>query len=150
MDAPDDPDAAPDVPELHLPASHGNPYLHFRCPLQPGGGMVMVPLMVSWFWQSLHGSSAQVAWISHFQLYSDFILSTGHPGPVHRGKRMSGDKVPQLQLQGYGFKQRTRWFVKVLKEIIRHQSVPLPYGYGRPKSHSILAAPLRCHGPLTV
>ena len=51
---------------------------------------------------------------------------------------MSREDVPQLTLRGYGFQQRARWFSKVLKEVLRHQSVSLPYGYGRPKSDSIL------------
>ena len=33
---------------------------------------------------------------------------------------------------------RTRWFTEVLKKLLRHPSVALSYGYGKPKSQSIL------------
>ena len=61
-------------------------------------------------------------------------------GPVRvgNGKWIEGNMVSHLSLRGHGFKQRTRWWVKVLKETLRHQGVTLQMEYGKPKSQSIL------------
>lgn len=95
-------------------------------------------LIASWFWQGVGRGENPVQWISHFQLYADFILSTGHPGPIHRKKWEDGSCITHLDLVGYGFKQRTRWFVKVWKEVMRHQQVSLEFSYGRPASNMVL------------
>ena len=101
-------------------------------------GDTIVRLLTSWLWQSVQTSPHPVVWISHFQLYVDFMASTGNPGPIHRSKWLNGADIPNLSLLGYGFKQRTRWFIKIVKETLRHQKVSLPYAYGKPKSHMIL------------
>ena len=95
----------------------------------------MVRIVSSWFWQTLHDSSECLKWVSHFQLYVDFQLATGHPGPIHCGQWRDGSLMPWLSLQGYGFKQRVRWFTKILKEILRHQGIRIQMGYGLPLSH---------------
>ena len=69
------------------------------------------------------------------------MLTTGLPGPVHLmpgPQWRNGSDVPHLQLRGFGFKQRTRWFTKVWKEILRHQGIELSFCYGRPRSEMIL------------
>ena len=76
--------------------------------------------------------------MSHFQLYTDFMLSTGHPGPVHVDRWVDGSSISWLSLAGFSFKQRTRWFTKVLKEILRHLGVKLQMDYGKPFSQMIL------------
>jgi hypothetical protein len=43
--------------------------------------------------------------------------------------------MPWLSLQGYGFKQRVRWFTKILKEMFRHHGIRTQMGYGLPLSH---------------
>ena len=101
-------------------------------------GDAMVRLISSWFWQCLHGAEGDCRWVSHYQLYSDFMMATGHPGPVHLQRWVEGTAVPDLALQGYGFKQRSRWFAKVLKETLRHMGVSLQACYGRPCSNMVL------------
>ena len=46
--------------------------------------------------------------------------------------------VSHLSLRGIGFKQRTKWWTKVLKETLRHQGIHLQMSYGKPCSQSIL------------
>ena len=65
---------------------------------------------------------------------SDCRLCTGNPGPAHSGSWQDGCAVPYLHLGGFGFKQRTTWFIKVLKQSLQHQLVELSMGYG-----------MRCH-----
>ena len=101
-------------------------------------GDAVVRQLVSWFWFSIQDSTFPLVWVSHFQLYIDFMLCTGSPGPVHLGSWKNGSDIVNLHLRGLGFKQRTRWFIKVLKETIRHQQLRLTMGYGRPASHMIL------------
>jgi ribonuclease HI len=98
-------------------------------------GDALVRIVSSWFWQTLHDSSECLKWVSHFQLYVDFQLATGHPGPIHCGQWRDGSLMPWLSLQGYGFKQRVRWFTKILKEMFRHHGIRTQMGYGLPLSH---------------
>ena len=98
----------------------------------------IVRLMLSWFWQAVGGGESQLRWMSHFQLYVDFMLSTGHPGPIHRKRWEDASTIPQVSLLGYGFKQRTKWWTKVWKETLRHLGVSPSYAYGRPSSHLLL------------
>eukprot|EP00435_Cladocopium_sp_Y103_P070795 s234_g36.t1 len=132
-------DLAPLDVDLPLPAE---PWSLPVLQLPPGAirwyGDSLVRIILSWFWQTVFTSSEPMVWVSHFQLYVDFMCSTGHPGPVHKGKWLDGTLVPNLGLCGYSFKQRTRWFVKVLKESLRHAGIVLHSAFGRPSSQMVL------------
>lgn len=121
------PGSWPGLPPLAIPAGAVRWY-----------GDSMVRLLLSWLWQSLWGVSHQLRWISHFQLYIDFMLSTGHPGPIHAMRWRNGAEMANLSLAGYSFRQRSRWFIKQLKESLKHLGVSLSMGYGRPSSQVIL------------
>ena len=69
---------------------------------------------------------------------SDCRLCTGNPGPVYSGSWQDGCAVPHLHLGGFGLKQRTTWFIKVLKQSLRHRLVGLSLGSGRLRSHLFL------------
>ena len=101
-------------------------------------GDAVVRQVTSWFWQNVWLSEHPLVWVSHFQLYADYMLSSGHPGPVHIGKWCDGATVSMLEVRGFAFKQRTRWFTKVLKEVLRRQGITLQMAYGRPHSQMIL------------
>ena len=101
-------------------------------------GDSVVRRIASWFWQNVWQSEHQLVWVSHFQLYADYMLSSGHPGPIHIGRWLDGTQVSLLELRGFAFKQRTRWFIKVLKEVLRHQGFTPQMAYGRPRSHMVL------------
>ena len=116
------------LPALRIPAAATRWY-----------GDHLVRYILSWFWDALDGSVEPVRWISHCQLYADFMLCTGQPGPIHDGTRWSdGAAIPFVRLKGYAFRQRVRWFVKLLKESIRHLQIKLQYWYGRPFSQMVL------------
>ena len=97
----------------------------------------MVRLILSWFWGVLTSSHDELRWISHFQVYGDFVASTGHPGPVFINGWKEGTVISSLALQNFGFKKRAHWFAKVLKECLRHMQQPMCYAYGVPASHMI-------------
>ncbi|CAL1127479.1 unnamed protein product, partial [Cladocopium goreaui] len=107
------------LPELRIPAQAVRWY-----------GDALVRRILSWFWQSVGTSLEEPQWVSHFQLYADYMCSTGHPGPVHLTKWADGDTVPLLTLRGLAFRQRTRWFVKVWKECLKHLGINLEFAYG--------------------
>ena len=114
------------LPALHIPSGAVRWY-----------GDSLVRLLLSWFWQVVDGSSVPLCWVSHFQLYIDFMCSTGHPGPFHLQKWCDGSELPFVQLRGFAFRQRSRWFAKVLKQSLKHAGVTLEATYGRPCSHII-------------
>ena len=104
-------------------------------------GDALVRSIVSWFWHGISEAHSAPVWMSHFQLYADFMLATGDPGPVRlstAGQWQDGRDVSHIELRGFGFKQRTRWFAKVWKEVLRHQGIELSFHYGRPQSQMVL------------
>ena len=116
-----------ELPQLFLPAAAIRWY-----------GEPLVRDLVSWFWAALHASRHEVVWVSHFQLYVDFMLTTGLPGPIKRDRWYDGRDLPFLSLRNFAFRQRARWFVKVLKEILKHMHIKVASDYGRPVSQMVL------------
>ena len=102
-------------------------------------GWRLVNLIASWFWGVLeHEQAGSGTWVSHFQLYIDFQMMSGHCGPIHdtrANKWLDCGDDPLVGLRNDSFKVRTRWFAKVVKEILRHLRVTtVPYGFQRPDS----------------
>ena len=75
-----------------------------------------------------------VVWVSNAQLYVDYVLQTGHAGPIKKDGWKDSEDFPMHALLQIGFKERTRWFGKVLREILRHADVPVMAGYCRRKA----------------
>ena len=96
-------------------------------------GDKMVRLVLSWYWQTLHGSAHPVIWVSKFQLYIDFMLS-GECGPLKIHQWQLGVSRPEIDLLNIPFQTRTRWFSKVLTVSLRHHGVGFHYAYCRPES----------------
>ena len=125
---------------------------NFSLPMPPWGGLVplafppgairwygqeTVQIMLSWFWDVLFTSKASMKWVSHWQLYADYMGATGNPGPVKEGSWKNGAHIPMLTLKGFSFKLRARWFIKLLKECLRHLGQKIEYAVGLPHSHMI-------------
>lgn len=100
-------------------------------------GQRMVRLLVSWFFQCVDPVASPVVWISHYQLYLDFQMATGEVGPIHLKTWADGSALPLVGLRDFPFKRRVRWFIKVLREILRHMHISIPMKSGRPHSESI-------------
>lgn len=45
--------------------------------------------------------------------------------------------MPLLGLCDIPFKRRTRWFTRVMREILKHMNIEVVTGYGRPHSEAI-------------
>jgi len=126
----------PQVPlSPSVPAWNGLP----AQPPTPGGavrwyGPKVVTKVVTWLWSAAEDARGPVVWISNAQLYVDYVLNTGDAGPIHlEGWRDSAD-YPLHALQQIGFKERARWFGKVLREILRHAGIQVESSYCRPAS----------------
>ena len=133
-------DVAPLDLELPPPSKAWCPLPALQIPAQAVRwyGDVMVRWIVSWFWQAVAESDLEPVWVSHYQLYIDYMCSTGHPGPVHINGWIDGARLSHLHLRGLAFRTRARWFVKVWKETLRHQGIVLESAFGRPHSQVIL------------
>ena len=101
-------------------------------------GDATVRRIVSWFWQTAFDSIVEPVWVSHYQLYVDYMCCTGHPGPVNINGWIDGERLSHLYLRGLAFRTRARWFAKVWREILRHQGIILETAFGRPCSQVIL------------
>jgi len=115
------------LPTLFLPATAIRWY-----------GDKLVRHITSWFWAAVHNSDHEVQWVSHFQLYVDFMLTTGLPGPIKTDRWYDGSDLPFLSLPNFAFRQRARWFTKVFKETLRHMHIKLSFEYTRPASQMVL------------
>eukprot|EP00435_Cladocopium_sp_Y103_P009908 s3081_g2.t1 len=92
--------------------------------------------VLSWFWAATWQSSSPVRWVSHFQLYCDYMMS-GEVGPFHLKGWQPGSAISHGDLLSVSFQVRTRWFVKALKESLRHHGHGVTYQFCRPHSRSI-------------
>ena len=139
----DQPDTTENAPQVcHTPVP-SHPWRQLPELSIPGGatrwyGDSMVRLLLSWFWQTLHQCEGDLVWVSHFQLYIDFMCCTGHPGPIHLSRWCDGDTVPNVRLRGFSFRQRARWFAKVWKQCLKHLNVTVDFAYCKPMSHIIV------------
>lgn len=126
-------------PHDHMPLPMWRGLQPFSLP--PGAirwyGVDIVRVILSWFFDVVYTSKAPVQWVSHLQLYADFMGATGHPGPINDHGWKDGSTIPQLALRGYSYRQRTKWFIKILKQCLKHSNQNLTYAVGLPHSHMI-------------
>lgn len=127
----------PSQSSLPLPVWHGLSQLHLPDKAKRWYGDSLVRVILSWFWDVLFTSTAPMVWVSHLQLYADFMGATGHPGPVKLQGWKDGAQIPFLALHGFTYRQRTRWFIKLLKECLRHAGQSIHYSVGLPNSHMV-------------
>lgn len=66
-------------------------------------GVDIVRIILSWFFDVVFTSKAPLKWVSHIQLYADFMGSTGNPGPINERGWKDGASVPHLALKGVFF-----------------------------------------------
>ena len=100
-------------------------------------GDELVRSILSWFWFASLNDDHPVQWISHVQLYTDFMLCGGN-GPIKRERWETSERTPEADLALFPFLTRTRWFAKVLKESLRHSNFPCLAKYCRPASAALM------------
>ena len=80
-------------------------------------------------------------WLTGAAVYGE-PESAAYPQQKHNNEQLlqcainhvwrDGAEVTYLGLLGFGFRQRTRWFIKLHKETLKYMGVSLAMGYGRP------------------
>ena len=117
--------ASQQLPALTIPAAAVRWY-----------GDDVVRSLLSWYWFNLYDSPHPMVWMSHYQLYVDYMLS-GAFGPVKMTRWCACSDEPAFDILAVPFQTRTRWFARVLKESLRHQGAGFSYQYCRPTSRSL-------------
>ena len=97
----------------------------------------VVRTLLSWYWGQTYESRFPLIWVSQFQLYLDFCM-TGELGPTHLAGWLPGRLTPHCDLIGISFKVRSRWFIRVLRESLKHQGSGSAYSFCRPQSRALL------------
>eukprot|EP00438_Fugacium_kawagutii_P015342 Skav202560 [mRNA] locus=scaffold2177:32411:37070:+ [translate_table: standard] len=89
--------------------------------------------------QERHASAAVCPqqWVSAFQLFVDFQMSQGHPGPIYHHGRWDTN-MAFARLVPYDFKVRTRWWTRVFVDIMTHWGNTLVRAYTNPASLVIM------------
>ena len=100
-------------------------------------GSAIVTKIMDWFWDAVDKEPGPVVWVSNAQLYIDYALTTGDAGPIHVHRLQDSADVPLDALLSIGFKERVRWFGRVLREILKHAGITCESRYCRPVSHMI-------------
>ena len=88
-------------------------------------GTEIVKKATQWFFARLTEHPGETTiWVSFVQLYVDFQLAWGHPGPLKVQSRwVDVDQRPYLATEIYAFKLRVRWFRQLLKSVWKEARV---------------------------
>jgi hypothetical protein len=121
------------------------PEWHGLLPLRPTPlgairwyGDSVVSKLIQWLWTAMAvGQGPYKVWNSNVQVYVDYALQTGDVDPI-RVRGWPDRAVYSLHaLQHLSFKERARWFGKVLRKILRHAGMSVSSTYCRPASHVV-------------
>ena len=95
--------------------------------------------VVAW-WQAriTDDAAGPPQWISFIQLYVDYQLTFGCPGPLKRnGAWLDVATRPYLDVRQFQFRDRVRWFRRFLQNLLAETGVQVAYEQCRPVSESI-------------
>ena len=97
--------------------------------------------MTQWFFHRLtaqHGG--EPIWVSFTQLYLDFQLTWGHPGPLKvHGRWVDASHRPHLAPEVFAARLRTKWFRQCVKALLRETGMDAALDQCRPASDMIQA-----------
>lgn len=103
-------------------------------------GTTIIQRISNWFFARLAVGTAEIGWVTFAQLYLDFQLTFGHPGPLRvRQQWVDVDQRPYITAESYTFKQRTKWFRQCLKHLWKEAGVQVAMDQCRPASPTIQA-----------
>ena len=101
-------------------------------------GHRIVAQVGAWFQQSLRGGAVgSHMWISFYQLYCDYMLSTGEGGPLRFGDWIDPAQRPNIELRNISFKCRCRWFTCLLKALWKAWCYDIEVKFTRPRSEAL-------------
>ena len=108
-------------------------------------GLAQVPghaaRVVRWFYARLTDATADsVTWVSFVQLYVDFQLCWGNPGPL-RVHNVWADVAtrPFLSAESHPFRNRVRWFKQMIKALVKQAGIRAAFAQCRPQSAAVKA-----------
>ena len=104
-------------------------------------GVEIVRKAIAWFRARVaNGAGGTLEWISFHQLYIDFQLTWGHPGPLKVQQHwVDVEARPYLAAETYSSRVRVRWFRQLLEAIWRATGVTVALEQRRPSSNLLQA-----------
>ena len=99
-------------------------------------GSTICQKVSSWFLaRVVRDVEATPIWISFAQLYLDFQLTWGHPGPLRvQGQWIDTDSRPYIEPESFTFKQRVKWFRQMIKWMFKEAGIVASWAQCRPQS----------------
>eukprot|EP00438_Fugacium_kawagutii_P031059 Skav236761 [mRNA] locus=scaffold3662:73624:75324:+ [translate_table: standard] len=110
------------------------------CALVCKWGTPYISLLNSWLHSVLDGPRlhAEPCWISMYQLFLDWVLSTGHCGVLYVQGRWQTSGHHSEQLAGFPFKQRSKWWARSFTEFMADRGHELIKCFTRPVSDVLM------------
>ena len=103
-------------------------------------GPELTQMLEQWFYARLAGDHQSAIWVSISQLYLDFQLTWGHPGPLRICNQwVNADHRRYLAAENFSFRLRVRWFRQFLKQYWKESQVTVALEQCRPCSELIEA-----------
>ena len=96
--------------------------------------------VVRWFHARLTtGPDSEIVWVSFIQLYVDFQLCWGNPGPLRVCNQWVDVASRQyLSAEQHPFRARVRWFRQLVKALVAHAGIRAGFAQCRPRSEAVL------------
>ena len=101
-------------------------------------GLRVVTSICNWFFDAFGGQGESVRWISFYQLYIDFMQSTGDSGPLHLNDWEDPVNRPHFSLLNVSFKKRCSWWTHVVKSLMHAWGLQIQTFFTRPDSLMLL------------
>ena len=94
---------------------------------------------IQWFCARLTEVTADsVIWVSFIQLYVDFQLCWGNPGPLRVNNTWVDVATrPFLSAESHPFRNRVRWFRQMIKALVKQAGVRASFAQCRPRSDAV-------------
>ena len=104
-------------------------------------GLEIVRKAIAWFRARVTtGAGGTLEWISFHQLYIDFQLTWGHPGPIKVQRQwVDAAMRPYLAPEAFSSRVRVRWFRQMMKAIWQSTGVAVALQQCRPNSNLLQA-----------
>ena len=83
-------------------------------------GFSIVADIAGWFSQGLTEAihlDEKPRWLATYQIFLDYQLATGKPGPIYDKKWIDPGRRPDVRMRNFPFRKRCAWFTKILKKI---------------------------------
>eukprot|EP00434_Breviolum_minutum_P008662 symbB.v1.2.007635.t1/scaffold472.1/size199090/5 len=100
-------------------------------------GFRIVADIAGWFSQAMTEAAhldEQPRWLATYQIFLDYQLATGKPGPIYDKKWVDPGIRPDIRMRDIPFRKRCAWFTKILKRIFTASGGNITTRVTRPSS----------------